>query len=387
MKTVRFWVLPNDAFNTLSGLNELLRDFQRERRELRVDVRVRTSAQIWSDLMVLAKRPGEVEPPDLVQMPGTWTSSLAELEQIVDLDSLDARIAPESFHPLVQAHCRLEGQRRVYSVPWFVELRTLAYRPAAFRRAGVESALVGTWEGFREACRALAAAKVTPLGNGHPRYAFSLEELAPRVWARGGDFFSRDGKRCIFQREEGHRGAADFLELWAEGWMPLPGADGLAPGSLDEDACAMQFSGRLATEGEGIETAAFPGDEPTVASAQHVAIAAASSQPREALELARYLAEPKSQASYAASIRALPALSSACEEAVAGARSREVLSRSLAGARPLPSNPFSATLERIFSRMADSLARHVGRGSYKPEVLRQELVHAAAEMDYVFMLS
>jgi hypothetical protein len=64
-----------------------------------------------------------------------------------------------------------------------------------------------------------------------------------------------------------------------------------------------------------------------------------------------------------------------------------VLGRSLERARTLPSNPFTATLERIFSRVADSLARHIGRKTYRPEVLRQELVHAAAEMDYVFQLN
>ena len=45
------------------------------------------------------------------------------------------------------------------------------------------------------------------------------------------------------------------------------------------------------------------------------------------------------------------------------------------------------TLERIFSRVADSLARRVLRGGYRPETLREELVHAAAEMDYVFQLT
>jgi multiple sugar transport system substrate-binding protein len=388
MKTLRFWVLPNDGFRTQAGLTELLRAFHRDRRDVRVELRVRTESQIWTDLTMLAKRPGEAEPPDLVQIPGTWTAGLAELDQIADLDGLDSRLHAESFHPLAQPLCRLEGSSRLFSIPWFLEVRSLVYRPAFFRRAGVEPALLGTWEGFREACRALAKARLTPLGNGHPRFAFSLDDLAPTVWARGGDFFSRDGRRCVFQREEGHKGTADFIELWAEGWMPLPGGDGLRPGGVFEGGCAMQFSGRVAPEEEGCSTAAFPGEGPTAASFHHLAIPSASVQPREALELLRYLAEPRSQTAYAASIRALPAASAACESAVgrAGAPS-PVLARSLERAKTLPGNPFTATLERIFSRVADSLARHIGRKTYRPEVLRQELVHAAAEMDYVFQLN
>ena len=53
----------------------------------------------------------------------------------------------------------------------------------------------------------------------------------------------------------------------------------------------------------------------------------------------------------------------------------------------LPSNILMGTFERIFSRTSDALLRHVLRRTFKPEVLRQELVHAAAEMDYVFQLS
>jgi len=109
---------------------------------------------------------------------------------------------------------------------------------------------------------------------------------------------------------------------------------------------------------------------------------------REAYDLMRYLLEPRRQQAYARTIRALPPTREGVEEILKGSEPlRESVLESLGRARALANNSLTGTLEKVFGRVAESLSRHVMRGTYKREILRQELVRAAAEMDYVFQLS
>lgn len=223
----------------------------------------------------------------------------------------------------------------------------------------------------------------------------SLADLAPSVWSRGGDFFSRDGSRALFQREEAYRGIWGYLELIERGWMPLLGKSGLVTRSLFDGGAALQFSGRIPARQRrgGVPVRATPtprGEEARagVLVAHHLAILRGSGHSREALGLLLHLTRPSNGARYAAALGALPCGPAELEAALSAAGDvGPALRVALGCARTLPNFPALGTLERILDRCMENLLRAILRRTFDQELLRQELIYAAAEMDYVLSMA
>ncbi len=270
----------------------------------------------------------------------------------------------------------------------------LYFRPDILRRAGLEADSLASWASTREACRQLAKrlpASVFPIANGNPRESVSLADVAPSVWSRGGDFFSRDGSRCVFHREEAYHGIRAYLELLEKGWMPLLGKSGLVPPTLFEGGAALQFWGRIerpsGRSAPPLAAAACPRGERAqagVLTAHNLAVLKGAGLAREAYGLLKHLTKPAQAARYASALGALPCATAELDTALAGADELgRAFRRSLEHARPLPNLPALGTLERIFDRSMENLIRAILRRSYDGELLRQELIYAASEMDYI----
>ncbi|MFH1724088.1 MAG: extracellular solute-binding protein [Elusimicrobiota bacterium] len=411
MRDLQLWVLPNNAYETLPTLREHLAPFRREHPGIRVSVTVRTAASLWTHLFRLLKGPRPEPRPDVVQIPAHWTSTLANLGMLMDLGELDPGIDLGRWPAALRDQCRLAGTPQVYSLPWWMEIRLLYYRKDVFRRAGLDPAKVlAGWEGLREACRALARQKRSasaplqrhPIANPNPRESVSMTDLAPCVWSRGGEFFSPDGSRCLFSRERACRGIGDYFELLSAGWMPLKGPSGLVPRDLFDGHCALQFSDRLpraVSNGkvrgrapqkllDEVGAVPLPGDPgTTLLAAQHLAVLRDTESPREAYALLRELVDGRAAAAYARAIGALPAKEGADAKVLEEfPEFKEAFALSFQRARMLPNLGVMGTLEKVFDRSMEQLVRDVVRKTFSPQALRQELIHAAAEMDFIMSL-
>lgn len=396
------WVLPNAGYDTVPGLKEHLGAFHREHPGLKVSVRVRTPRTLWERLLGSAKE--GVAGPDVVQVPSYWTSTLARLGALADLGELDPALDLSRWPAPLRSQCRLDGTPQVYSLPWWVEARVLYYRKDALAAAGRAPEELATWEGFRDVCRAVAKKALVPcrlqhpVANPNPRESVSLADVAPCVWGRGGDLFSADGGRSLFQRERAQAGIADYFSLLASGAMPLKGESGLAPLDLFEGACALQFSGRTPPplpRGGARRSAArraranlgavpFPsGSGGTLLSSWHLGVGRLTPSPREAHALARWLVSAGNASGYARSIGAFPASEGPAALGHEDPGLREAFEAAFARARMIPNLSVLGSLERVFERSMESLVREVARRRWTPESLRTELVHAASEADYI----
>ncbi len=411
MKTLQLWVLPNGGYQTVATLRETLRDFTRENPDVSVEIAVKTPASLWRQLLRTIKRPAELPKPDVVQLPAAWTHSLASLGVIDDLTDHDPGLSVERWLPAVREHCGGPGSKRVFSLPWWMEVQVLYYRRDVLKglKAGAAAGLK-TWGDLSACCEAVqrqhARAGLTPIANPNPKESASLSDIAPLIWSHGGKFFSTDGRRSIFQRDEAVRGVADYLSLCVKGYMPLSGRSGQVYRDLFEGSSAFQVSGRFPrlerldpqspeylpgvarNLAATVYPAAAPGRPPVpLVSAHNLAVARDGKQRREAFQLARYLVDPPRAAHYAQSIGALPPFESGFSDAFRGFDELgEVFRTSLENARALPHQPYLGTLEMIFDKMMVSLIRAVLRRTYTTEMLRQEMIYAAAEMDYVLSL-
>ena len=123
-----------------------------------------------------------------------------------------------------------------------------------------------------------------------------------------------------------------------------------------------------------------------VLTARHLAIVRGTDHLREALEVLRHLTGPAA-AAYAQSIGAFPCSADWGRGRFDGyPELRNVFESAMACARTLPNLPVMATLEWIFERSMERLVRSVLHGTYQTQALREELLYAKAEMDYVLML-
>lgn len=416
MKALHLWVLPGHGMRTYPAVKDQLRDFLREHPDTQVEVTVRTPGSLWSQLFTRLKRPREAPRPHVVEFPSHWTATLAQLGLLEDLTEFEPDLTLAPWHSSLHTHCRglqvpepPEPARRkddstaapagsVHSLPWWMEAPILYYRPDLLRRAGLELDALSSWASLREACRQLGRrlpASVFPIANGNPRESISLADVAPAVWSRGGDFFARDGSRSVFHREEAYYGIRAYLELLERGWMPLLGKSGLVPPTLFEGGAALQFWGRIerppGRNAPPVAAVPCPRGERSqagVLTAHHLGVLRGADLGREAYALLKHLTRPAQGARYAAALGALPCASVELDSTLAGHDELgRTLRRGLELARPLANLHSLGTLERIFDRSMENLIRAILRRSYDAELLRQELIYAAAEMDYILSMA
>lgn len=421
MKTIRLWTLPNSGFGTVPGLRETLREFHRARKDIRVEVVAKTRPSMWKSVFNLIKKRESVERPELIQFPHTWTAALGQLAILEDLREVEPGLALDAVLPKLRRHCRgdypVDASSQdgpIFSLPWFLELTVLYYRRDALKKAKLDPATaLDEWPSFEETCGVLARSWAkrsgfSPIANNNRRDGVGLRDVAPWIWSGGGRLFSRDHSRTFFQREEALRGVAAYLGMLRKGWMPLSGQAGLGSSNLFDGYCALQFSGRyprLSQSSQRRRTARRGGADldwtrvgltgvpegPNGATpllhANHLGMLRGAAHAREAWEVLRYLTDPERALKYSERIGALPPHEATFDRAF-GERDadRAVFRRALDQAKTLPNLFILGTLEGIVDKTFENVVRSILNRTYTDEFLRQEMLHAATETDYILSL-
>ena len=152
----------------------------------------------------------------------------------------------------------------------------------------------------------------------------------------------------------------------------------------------MQFRCRLPRDAEDRDSQALPcpgRDSCTLLAANNLALTRDTESPREAFALLKVLVGAQGSAAYAERIGAFPAVVGGVEKALAGRPAvREAFEGAFARARMLANLRVAGALEKVFDRSMKKLVQSGVRKSYSSEGMRQELIHAAAEMDYILSL-
>jgi multiple sugar transport system substrate-binding protein len=409
MKKLTFWAFADHGFESPQDLRDVLRDLSREFPDTEVSVEIKPYGALWEALFSALKNPRDYPRPDFVQLSCTWVPTLGHMGLLEDLSSLIPHLKPEGWLAQLRGYCGLPDRPEILALPWWMGIRVLYYRKDLFKSAGLDAEeLLSTWEGFTEACRFLQKKgdrgdSFHPVANPNPKESVSLVDLAPHIWTFGGQLFSADGRRALFHREEAFHGTAAYLALLAENWMPLLGRSGLIRRNLFEGHAALQFSGRYPREvllgpgsgrGRGLGARigavpfpAGPARAQTIIASRQLAVVRGSKYPREAAQCVFHLTKPAVAEAYARAVGGLPCTREAFEDWFQGRDDiRQVFVRSMSLARPLPAVSALGVSERVIDRAMESVVETVLRGAYKPAFLREQLIYAAAEVDYILSL-
>src|SRR5690242_471880 len=98
---LNLWVMPNAGFDTQRVMERELALFHKENPDYEVRLTVIPWFFAWDRLIAAAKRLVTQDPPDVIQIGGTWTTTLAALGALTELtDYLDEVERTDIIRPL-----------------------------------------------------------------------------------------------------------------------------------------------------------------------------------------------------------------------------------------------------------------------------------------------
>ena len=406
---LNLWVMPNAGFDTQRIMQKELALFRKENPGYDVKLTVHPWHFAWDHLIAVAKRKDYFEPPDVIQIGGTWNTTLAALGALTDLtDFLDDVDRADIVRP-VWNYCYEPNRTKAYSLPWFLDTRVLYYRQDVLSELGLSAEDIGTWKGFREACERLHNSKLAKKFYALPlagqKEGILIHDLAPWIWGAGGNFLSSDRHVAQFSDASSLKGIDFYFRMMVDHIIPLLGRDRLSTGDFFSGQFAFQVSGVWPVNSYLNPKYAYyqpdvarhygisvfpsgPAGQVTYLGGSNLAIVTNSQHPHAAWKLIKFLTSSPSQVRHSRQIGMLPSRYTALEELLATApvRVAEVFRHSLRVARTLPCAATLGTIERIFGRTTQGLMNAVREGRYEQAVLNQEMTAAAKEADYILSL-
>lgn len=406
---LNLWVMPNAGFDTQRVMQKELALFHKENPGYEVKLTVHPWYFAWDALIAVAKRKDYIDPPDVVQIGGTWNTTLAALGALSDLtDYLDDIERADIVRPIWN-YCYEPTRTKAYSLPWFLDARVLYYRNDILEELAISPEDLGTWKGFREACERLQNSKLGKRFFALPlqgqKEGILIHDLAPWIWGSGGNFLSSDRHFSHFHEPAALKGIDFYYRMMVDHLIPLLGRDRFFTGDFFSGQFAFQLSGVWpinsflnpkypyyqpdVADHYGISVfPSGPAGQVTYLGGSNLAIVSTSQHPHAAWKLIKFLTSLESQVRHCRQIGMLPSRYSALEELLEAApvRVAEVFRHSLRVARTLPCAATLGTIERIMGRTSQSLMNAVREGRYDEGLLTQEMTAASKEADYILSL-
>jgi multiple sugar transport system substrate-binding protein len=399
---LNLWVMPNAGFDTQRIMQKELALFHKDNPGYEVKLTVHPWHFAWDRLIAVAKRKDYFEPPDVIQIGGTWNTTLAALGALADLsDYLDDIDRADIVRP-VWNYCYEPTRTKAYSLPWFLDARVLYYRQDILSSLDLTPEDIGTWKGFREACERLQNSKLgkkyfaLPLAG--QKEGILIHDLAPWIWGGGGNFLSSDRHTSQFHDPASLKGIDFYYRMMVDHMVPLLGRDRFSTGDFFSGQFAFQVSGVWPVSSflnprypyyqpdvarhYGISVfPSGPAGQVTYLGGSNLGIASNSQHPHAAWKLIKFLTSSDSQVRHSRHIGMLPSRYTAMEELLASApvRVAEVFRHSLRVARTLPCAATLGTIERIIGRVTQNLIAAVRENRYDQALLAQEMAAAAKE--------
>jgi multiple sugar transport system substrate-binding protein len=348
--------------------------------------------------------------PDIVQIGSTWSSTLAYLGAIQELTPFITDSIKKDWIPQALESSLYPGTFKVFSVPWFTDIRVLYYRKDILREINMDANSLEDWDSFLIVCREInelrkKGRRIYPLRLSGQMAGILIHDLAQWIWSSGGDFLSVDGRKAIFNQSPTIDSIRWYFDLLKHGYIPFNAQNGVMPtGTFFSGQFAMQFSGmwpvhsyfnkkhpdynKVVAQNYGI--APVPrgnGGRYTFFGGSNLAVTKYCKQMDEAIELIKFLASTPSQARHSSSIGMFPSTMSCFQGFFdQNEEAGTVFKKSLGFARTLPKVLTLATIEKIIGTMCENILNDIRYNQYSEQQLNEHLNQAAEEADYILSI-
>ena len=255
--------------------------------------------------------------PDLSEIGTTWVGDLVGMNslhafthgEIEAIGGADLFLRPAWQSGLVGM------DNQVWSIPWLADTRLIYYRRDLLAKAGIsEAGAFATHTAMKDTLQKLVDYGVSmPFVIPTTANRMALQSLASLVWGAGGDFIDQDGKSTLLNLPQTRAGFYQYFEL---GNYLVPDAQKTIDTQSDAmyrlNEAAVTISGPWLLRDPDIDPnvvknsgITFPPGVPFVGGTNLV-IWKHSHNPREAVELIRFLTSQREQTFYSHSVGLLP---------------------------------------------------------------------------------
>jgi ABC-type glycerol-3-phosphate transport system substrate-binding protein len=336
---LHLWVMPVRGASPRRVLERLLAPFHRAHPRISIRIDGVPWGTVWDRLMSALKGRHGAAAPDVLQLDGLWTGTLAALGLLQELTPRLWEMEREGALPPLWESCYLPPTRRLFAVPWTLDLKVLRFRRDALASVGLTEASLATWEGVEVFMKNASRRRTTRTVSGGESL---LAELVPWVWAAGGSFFSADERRPAFVSPESLKAFSLYRLLSTEG--PAAGLEHVSLGA-PRDA------------GSGIAPLPRgPAGRFSHLGGSALAVAGGTRHSEESWLLLRHLASAEVQREFSRQMGLLPPRPADADHALPAA-DRDVLREALASARILPPMALLGSFERLLQRHLAPAAR------------------------------
>jgi multiple sugar transport system substrate-binding protein len=190
-ESLRLWIMPNGD-DPIDAIESVTASFT-EQTGIDVETRVVDWGVAFNEI---SEALAGDDPPQILQLGTTWVPWFASLGYLAELPPNDDALGFTRFNKTILQTCSIHGDDRLYSVPWFMDIRALYYNASWFKEASGMDEAPASYDEFI-ACLEALRKKGLALEDGSPVYPIGfpgkndwnvLHNFAPWVWSEGGAF-------------------------------------------------------------------------------------------------------------------------------------------------------------------------------------------------------
>lgn len=336
-------------------LQDLLARFEAGGRA-RVKVTYRDWDSAWSDMV---RNSIHGVSPAVSEVGTSWVPDLVGMNALHPLPAaVMHKLGDESDYPAqVWKSCFLAGSPQMWAAPWLSGARVVYYRRDLLDRAGLDPAAA-----FANPAAMLdTVVRLHEAGIAHPWITSTTASLNTMhlilswVWASGGDFVSKDGRRLLFAEQDAVDGMTTFFRMGR--YMGLKSKECSYETAIDlfwRGEAAVTMDGTWIYETlkrraspqvlENLGVALAPG--PTFVGGSNLVIWTNTADKEAAQDLLLFMTEPDSVLTISRLTGLIPSrrdLMNAPE--VTGRDHGEIFNRAVQTGRSLPNQMFSGMVE------------------------------------------
>ena len=200
--SLKFWVMPNAGFDTGKILEQEIYYFNRRNPDIEIKFIIIPWSHTWNKLIDITKGRQTTDLPDIIQVGNTWIPTLIYLGCLAKISSDLDNFYYKNFIPQLWESCITDGGKNIYAIPWFSDIRVLYYRKDVFDKLRIDSTGLENWESFIDVCNKLKRQNIIrirmhPMSLAGQKETILIHDLAPWIWAGGGDIINEKAKEGI----------------------------------------------------------------------------------------------------------------------------------------------------------------------------------------------
>lgn len=360
---------------------------------------------LWDKVVMFSKKK---QGPDVLQIGNTWNGILAQMGALKDISDLVNKMGGTGiFVPAAARLCTFPQTIKVYSLPWYLDVRAFYYRRDIFEKNGINVHDLESISGLEKVCQKIHNYKlegktIAALGISGGKDAQLLHMVAPWIWNFNGEFLSSDEKKIYFNQPKSLAGLEAFFNLVNKYCLPqtvLQSYESLIESFARNGDCSIISSGpwlintylnpkhkaysKLSSNIVPVLTPGGLSRRYTFLGGSNLAISAFSRHPEEAWLFMNFLLQRNMQEKFCATNNQLPSLCTCYAGNLMYPDTIKIFWESIRYGKSFPNSPYWAQIEDVLIEYLHRILVSIHEKTYSVELLRETMDQAARKSELI----